>query len=244
MIANMILRARNLRNNLTEAEKYIWYMLRSGNLGAKFRRQAVIGRYIVDFVCYEKRLIIEVDGGQHADSMADKERDEWLKREGFEVLRFWNNDVLENREGVLEKIIECLTSPSLTLPTSPAFGGARGRETRWHAGQAIMEFTFCMIVALLMIYGMAMIFRWVGMDFAGRRVGYENSLFSNVVEEYGICLEWDDEPSGCLEASGDVCLWTPCCPCLDLSTPEDGPLKQLEGSFYTPARMNAVWGGE
>ena len=115
------LRARKLRNNLTEAEKYLWYMLRLKGLGVKFRRQAVIGRYIVDFVCYERKLIIEVDGGQHADSECDKERDQWLGGQGFEILRFWNNDVLKNREGVMQKINERLASPSLTLPT-------RGRE--------------------------------------------------------------------------------------------------------------------
>jgi very-short-patch-repair endonuclease len=100
--------AKALRNNLTHAEKHLWYMLRSGNLGVKFRRQAVIGQYIIDFVCFEKKLIVEVDGGQHAENRIDKIRDQWLKNQGFEILRFWNHDVLENREGVLGKIIEHL----------------------------------------------------------------------------------------------------------------------------------------
>ena len=113
--------ARMLRNKATEAEKYLWYMLRQKNFGMKFRRQAVIGHYIVDFVCFEKLLVIEIDGGQHADSDEDIIRDRWLKAEGFNVLRFWNHDVLGNREGVLEKIRERLNTPSLTLPT-------RGRE--------------------------------------------------------------------------------------------------------------------
>ena len=113
--------ARDLRNNLTEAEKYFWYTLRANNLGVKFRRQAVIGRYIVDFVCFEKKTVIEVDGGQHADSEVDKIRDQWLMGQGFKVLRYWNNDVLKNRDGVLQKIVEQM-SPSLTLPT-------RGRES-------------------------------------------------------------------------------------------------------------------
>ena len=120
------LRARKLRNNLTEAEKHLWYFLRLKNFGVKFRRQAVIGKYIVDFVCYEKKLIIEVDGGQHADSEKDQERDHWLKGQGFEILRFWNNEVLGNREGVLQRIINFLGTPSrekaytpfLPLPTS------------------------------------------------------------------------------------------------------------------------------
>lgn len=114
--------ARGLRNNATEAEKHLWYMLRLKNLGVKFRRQTVIGHYIIDFVCFEKLLVIEIDGGQHANSEDDKIRDRWLKAEGFEVLRFWNHDVLGNRNGVLERIRERLNTPSLTLPT-------RGRES-------------------------------------------------------------------------------------------------------------------
>ena len=100
--------ARKLRNNLTEAEKNLWYVLRIENLGVKFRRQALIGEYIVDFVCYEKKLIIEIDGGQHAMSADDRIRDEWLRSQGFMVLRFWNNEVLENRDGAVQKIIKYL----------------------------------------------------------------------------------------------------------------------------------------
>ena len=113
--------ARDLRNNLTEAEKYLWYVLRANNLGVKFRRQAIIGRSIVDFVCFEKKLVVEVDGGQHAGNQNDQVRDQWLNGQGFKVLRFWNDDVIKNREGVLQRIIENL-SPSLTLP-------AGGRES-------------------------------------------------------------------------------------------------------------------
>ena len=114
--------AKKLRNNPTEAEKYIWYILRRNNLGVKFRRQAVVGQYIVDFACFEKRLLIEVDGGQHSNNNQDNVRDAWLKNQGFETLRFWNHDVLKNRDGVVQKIMEHLKSPSLTLPT-------RGRES-------------------------------------------------------------------------------------------------------------------
>ncbi len=114
--------ARKLRNNSTEAEKYLWYVLRLKNLGVKFRRQAVIGRYIVDFVCFERKLVIEVDGGQHAQSQEDKIRDQWLITQGFTILRFWNDEVLRNREGVLQKIVDRLI-PTLTLPT-------RGRESQ------------------------------------------------------------------------------------------------------------------
>ena len=79
---------------------------------AKFRRQQPIGPYIVDFVSMEKKLIIEVDGGQHAEgeiSVRDEKRAIWLSKEGYRILRFWNNEVLTNIEGVLEKIREALT---------------------------------------------------------------------------------------------------------------------------------------
>ena len=111
--------AKGLRNNLTEAEKYLWYMLRLKNLGVKFRRQTIMGRYIVDFICFEKKLIIEVDGGQHADDVSDKARDKWLNERGYKVLRFWNNEVLGNRERVLEKVVAYLNHP---LPNPPLKG--------------------------------------------------------------------------------------------------------------------------
>ncbi len=100
--------ARKLRNNLTEAEKHLWYVLRAENLGYKFRRQAQIGKYFIDFVCYEKKLVIEIDGGQHFESSDDKIRDAWLRSQGFKVLRFWNSEVLKNRDAVVQKIIEHL----------------------------------------------------------------------------------------------------------------------------------------
>jgi very-short-patch-repair endonuclease len=112
---------RKLRNNMTDAEKKLWYVLRMKNLGVKFRRQGLIGKYIVDFVCYERKLIIEADGGQHNESQSDKTRDKWLESQGFKVLRFWNNDIFENLDGVGQEIIKALASPSPALPT-------RGRE--------------------------------------------------------------------------------------------------------------------
>jgi very-short-patch-repair endonuclease len=98
--------AMRLRENSTEAEKMIWKHLRGRQLkGLKFRRQQPLGSYIVDFICFEKNIIIEIDGGQHVLQTAqDDRRDEWLKKQGFRVLRFWNNDVLANFEGVLEVI--------------------------------------------------------------------------------------------------------------------------------------------
>jgi very-short-patch-repair endonuclease len=95
--------------------------LKGKNLeGIKFRRQEPIGDYIVDFVAFEKRLVIEVDGGQHADQKEkdkDIQRDVWLGSQGFKVLRFWNNEVLQNLEGVLETIrVNCFRHPPLTPP--------------------------------------------------------------------------------------------------------------------------------
>jgi very-short-patch-repair endonuclease len=101
--------ARRLRRDATFAEQRLWYWLRSRSLyGTKFVRQEPIGPYIVDFVCREHRLIVEVDGGQHAENKHDVIRDEWLRRHGYRVLRFWNNDVLENTDGVLETIANAL----------------------------------------------------------------------------------------------------------------------------------------
>ena len=85
--------------------------------GCKFRRQEPIGSYIVDFVCQEKRIVIEVDGGQHStEKERDNERDKWLEGKGYKVLRFWNNEVLANIQGVLEVIRNCLNHPPLTPP--------------------------------------------------------------------------------------------------------------------------------
>jgi len=106
-------RARQLRRNSTDAEIALWRLLRSADLaGVKFRRQQPIGPYIVDFVCFSHRLIIECDGGQHAESAADAVRDKWLSEQGFRVLRFWNNEILGNREGVVLRILEVVGSPS------------------------------------------------------------------------------------------------------------------------------------
>jgi very-short-patch-repair endonuclease len=122
-------RARNLRKRLTDAEIFLWNHLRMKQLdGHKFRRQQPIDHYIVDFVCFEKRLIIELDGGQHASEREkDIERDNNLKKNCFRVLRFWNNEVFTNIEGVLEVIREhILKSPSPTPPPVKGGGNIRG----------------------------------------------------------------------------------------------------------------------
>jgi len=112
---NMLQRAslaKRLRRGQTEAEKMLWAKLRNKQLdGVKFRRQQPVGIYVVDFVSFEKKLIVEIDGGQHNEVPArerDERRTRWLEEEGFSVMRFWSNDVLLNLGGVLTKISEAL----------------------------------------------------------------------------------------------------------------------------------------
>jgi len=110
--------AKHLRRNMTEAERVLWRVLGNRAMaGFKFRRQHPIGPYIVDFACLGANLVIEVDGGQHCDSMADVERDEYLRNHDFNVLRFWNNEVLQNIEGVCDVILRHLGTP--TRPDLP-----------------------------------------------------------------------------------------------------------------------------
>jgi very-short-patch-repair endonuclease len=101
-----------LRRDSTDAERVLWRHLKDRRLeGLKFRRQHPVGPYIVDFVCPERQLIIEVDGGQHADSVSDEKRDAALQARGFRVLRFWNPQVLKELEGVLTTIALAATAP-------------------------------------------------------------------------------------------------------------------------------------
>ena len=106
--------ARELRGRATEAEKTLWFQLRGRRIeGFKFRRQQPIGKYIVDFVSFERKLIVELDGGQHkAQQDKDGARDQFFREQGFEVLRFWNTEIFENLEGVLQVISNNLLSPS------------------------------------------------------------------------------------------------------------------------------------
>ena len=108
MTSNLIKHSKSLRKNSTKAEKILWSKIRASQLeGIKFRRQQPIENYIVDFVSFEKRLIIELDGGQHSTNKAkDRKRDALLVEKGFIVLRFWNNEVFENLDGVLGIINE------------------------------------------------------------------------------------------------------------------------------------------
>ena len=98
--------AGNLRNNPTDVERLLWQRLKSSQVeGIKFRRQQVLEDFIVDFVSFEKKIVIELDGGQHAETIEkDKRRDDCLIMNGYKVLRFWDNEVIQNMEGVLEVI--------------------------------------------------------------------------------------------------------------------------------------------
>ena len=88
-----------------------WYRIRNNQLDVKFRRQQPIGNYIVDFICFEKKIVIEIDGGEHCENRKDEERDRWFRKQKYQILRFWNNEVLANVDGVL-KVIKKKLSPS------------------------------------------------------------------------------------------------------------------------------------
>jgi very-short-patch-repair endonuclease len=117
--------AKALRQNMTDAEQLLWRHLRAHRLnGQKFRRQQPIGPYVVDFVHLGAKLIVEADGGQHSQSESDVVRDEWLTSQGFKIMRFWNNDILNNTDAVLTAILDAL-APS---PLTPLPQGERGTD--------------------------------------------------------------------------------------------------------------------
>ncbi len=125
----LLARAKWMRAHPTDAEKRLWSILRNKRLsGYKFKRQAILDWYIVDFVNFEHRIIVEADGSQHADSKYDERRDAYLKAQGFTILRFWNSDALKESKAVTETIWCALQSPpplpsaALRLPPSPARG--------------------------------------------------------------------------------------------------------------------------
>src|SRR5689334_16854123 len=109
-MTSLLANARSLRAHATDAERCLWRHLRNRHLGAyRFRRQQPMAGYVVDFVCMRARLIVEIDGGQHADDLLhDLERTRDLARCGFRVIRFWNHEVLQQTDAVLESILEAL----------------------------------------------------------------------------------------------------------------------------------------
>lgn len=129
---------------MTEVERRLWYALRARRIdGFKFRRQRPIGPYIVDFVCLERGLVVELDGGQHAERVEyDGRRDSYLNRAGYAVLRFWNHEVSENIDGVMQAIDMALrtgSEPALRVTrTSPQAGDRRtiAKRTRMKSARA------------------------------------------------------------------------------------------------------------
>jgi very-short-patch-repair endonuclease len=122
-------RAKAMRSEPTPAEHRMWQLLRARRFqGYKFRRQVPLDWYVADFLCFERRLVIELDGGQHAASGHDRKRDAYLRRQGFRVLRIWNDDLFNNEEGVATVILHALEAPPHPNP-SPAGGeGLRSRN--------------------------------------------------------------------------------------------------------------------
>ena len=122
--ASLLERAKSLRTHQTDAELRLWFHLRAHRfMGKKFKRQKPVGHYIVDFICFDPKLIVEIDGGQHAEQVEyDRRRDAYLHSEGFTVLRFWNNQVLCETDTVLESIRQAIT----TLSPGPSPASGRG----------------------------------------------------------------------------------------------------------------------
>ncbi len=107
--------ARALRKNPTDAERHLWNHLRARRLnGFRFRRQRPFGPFVCDFICLEASVVVELDGGQHAEQISyDERRDAFFRSYGFRVLRFWNADVLSNTEVVLETIVQAMSHPEI-----------------------------------------------------------------------------------------------------------------------------------
>jgi len=122
-------RARHLRKNMTDTERFVWHRLRKRQLAHfKFRRQMPLGPFIIDFISLERRVILELDGGQHAElAEADQKRTEWLKEQGFRVLRFWNHEVWKDWDAIEQVLWEALEAGPPPQP-SPARG--EGEEMR------------------------------------------------------------------------------------------------------------------
>jgi very-short-patch-repair endonuclease len=123
--------AKNLRRNQTDAERQLWFRLRNRRLnGLKFKRQVPIDRYVVDFCCSDARLVIELDGGQHATRIAeDANRTKTLEAMGYLVLRFWNNDVMQNLDGVLEEALSTVKQHRSETPhPDPLPSGEREKD--------------------------------------------------------------------------------------------------------------------
>ncbi len=132
-----VAKARSLRRRMTDAERKLWYLLRNRRFSAaKFRRQVPLGPYVADFLSFERHVVVEVDGGKHAEATSDRARDDWFRSQGFAVVRFWNNDVLKNPEGVFTLLSEIAqtntphparTARARSEPPSPTRGEGKRR---------------------------------------------------------------------------------------------------------------------
>jgi very-short-patch-repair endonuclease len=122
--------ARHLRRRQTDAERQLWFRLRDRRLaGLKFKRQVPIGGYVVDFLCADARLIVEIDGGQHqTQSRADASRTATLEKIGYLVVRYWNNDILSNIDGVLHDILSVIPQELSPPHPDPLPGGEREKS--------------------------------------------------------------------------------------------------------------------
>jgi very-short-patch-repair endonuclease len=143
-VRGSVSRSRTLRSMPTDAEAKLWSIVRARQLGGfKFVRQLAIGPYFADFACREVALVVEVDGGQHAESQRDATRTQFLSAEGYSVLRFWNNDVLTNPQGVAESILAVLVShPSPDLRFAPATLSPEGRGKKGASAAANKQRSF------------------------------------------------------------------------------------------------------
>ena len=135
MTTNIIIKARQLRSRMTEAERKLWQIFRGRQLGGyRFRKQAPLGKYVADFICYEAKIIVEVDGGQHNNPKEisyDEQRTAWLSSQGYLVQRFWNNEVFEQLEAVSRIILDfCLKRYPPSFP-SPTKNGGKGRSKQF-----------------------------------------------------------------------------------------------------------------
>ena len=129
-MTSLVPTARELRSNATDAERHLWRFVRNRLLsGYRFRRQVSLGPYVADFVCLRARLIVEIDGSQHDEHLLDElERTRYLARMGFRVIRFWNNEVLQQTESVLEGILEALIQACPHPSPLPQAGEGEERE--------------------------------------------------------------------------------------------------------------------
>lgn len=122
---------KTLRRDMTEAERGLWFHLRAHRFdGRKFRRQQALGPYVADFVHFAARLIVEADGGHHGESARDSTRDAWLASHGFRVLRFWNDEILQRTDAVLQAIAAALQEAASLRGPSPATGGEGRNQPR------------------------------------------------------------------------------------------------------------------